>query len=74
MRRAPGPFRLGRVMTSKALRRRKASASPANTPRGESSSGGVSVERVGALTPVAATKGRLRKCGPIVLISLRITL
>ena len=62
-------------MASKALRRRKAPTNSANTLRTESiASGDAGGERVAGFTPLAATKGRLRKCGPIVLISLRICL
>jgi hypothetical protein len=62
-------------MTSKALRRRKASPHSANILRTESvASGNASTDRLAGYTPVTVTKGRLRKCGPIVLICLRICL
>jgi len=60
-------------MASKALRRRKAPANSTNTLRSDSAAGGEGgAERSAGFTPFVATKGRLRKCGPIVLISLRI--
>jgi hypothetical protein len=60
-------------MASKALRRRKAPANSVSTLRSESTAAGdAGAERSAGFTPLAATKGRLRKCGPIVLISLRI--